>query len=281
MKLLRYGPKGLEKPAILDDENTLRDISALVSDITPKSLAQGIIGRLEKVDVETLPIVPGKPRIGHPVADVRKVICVGLNYRDHALEAGMAITSEPILFMKAATALCGPYDDVMLPKGCEKGDWEVELGVVIKSHATRILEKHAMEHVAGYCVVNDLSERAYQLEQEGQWVKGKSLDTFGPMGPYLVTPDECADIHDRPIWLELNGKRLQDSNTCQMVFTVPQIVTYISQFMTLEPGDLILTGTPPGVGLGLNPPKYLKPDDIMKLGIDGLGEQQQTVRACI
>lgn len=278
MKLLRYGPKGLEKPAILDESNKLRDVSSVIGDFTPASLGQGIIEKLQNLDLETLPIVPGHPRIGQPVDAIRKVICVGLNYRDHAEEAGMAIPSEPILFMKSATAICGPNDDVIIPNGCEKGDWEVELGVVIKTLAKQIKAETAMEYVAGYCVVNDVSERAYQLEQEGQWVKGKSLDTFGPMGPYLVTPDEVPDIHNCAIWLDLNGKRQQNSNTNQMVFTVPKLVAYISQFMTLEPGDLILTGTPPGVGLGLNPPSYLKSGDTMKLGIDGLGQQKQTVK---
>jgi len=280
MKLLRYGPKDFEKPAVLDCNNAIRDVSKVVTDITSASLTQDVLSQLENIDINTMPIVTGNPRIGQPVANVRKVICVGLNYRDHALESGMPIPSEPILFMKAATALCGPFDDVLLPDGCTKGDWEVELGVVIKKHATRISKQNAMAHVAGYCIVNDLSERAYQLEKEGQWVKGKSLDTFGPMGPYLVTPDECPDIDERSIWLELNGNRIQNSNTRQMIFSVPEIVSYISQFMTLEPGDLILTGTPPGVGLGLDPPAYLKPGDIMKLGIDGLGEQMQTVFDC-
>lgn len=277
MKLLRYGPIGAEKPAVLDTNNNIRDCSSIVSDFSPQSLSDGAIEKITLAEIESLPIINDNPRIGQPIANVRKVICVGLNYCDHAIESGMPIPTEPILFMKSATALCGPNDDVELPKSCRKGDWEVELGVIIGKTGKNLQKEMALSHIAGYCIVNDLSERAYQMERGGQWVKGKSLDTFGPIGPYMVTPDEAMDIENRAIWLKLNGEIRQDSNTNQLIFGIAEVVSYISNFMTLEAGDLISTGTPSGVGLGLKPPQYLKAGDVMELGIDGLGVQKQMV----
>ena len=276
MKLVRYGPVGAERPGIVDAANVLRDLSGHVGDIDGKVLATGL-DALEALDPATLPKVEGVPRVGAPLAGVGKIICVGLNYADHAAESNMALPKEPVLFMKATTAISGPYDPVIKPQGAMKLDWEVELAVVIGKTARSVTEAEALDHVAGYCILNDVSERAYQLEHEGQWVKGKSCDTFAPMGPWLVTADEISDPGALDIWLEVNGHRYQDSNTRHLIFNIPFLVSYISRFMTLAPGDVISTGTPPGVGLGLNPPLYLSAGDVMRLGVAGLGEQRQTV----
>lgn len=277
MKLLRYGNKGAERPGILDAENNIRDISSLTPDIDGRFLASDGYRDLKNLDIASLPVVKRPQRIAEPVANVGKFICVGLNYADHARESGAEVPPEPVLFMKATSAISGPYDDVLLPRNSNKSDWEVELGVIIGKEAKYVDERDAMSYVAGFCVVNDLSEREFQLERHGQWMKGKGCDTFGPFGPYLVTPDEAGDFNNLNLWLELNGKRMQDGNTKTMVYKVPFLVHYISRFMSLQPGDIISTGTPPGVGLGMKPPKYLKAGDVMRLGIDGLGEQQQTV----
>lgn len=279
MKLLRYGPAGEEKPGLLDAEGTIRDLSAHVTDIDGAVLAPEKLAELAALDTAALPAVSGDPRLGPPVAGVGKLLCIGLNYRDHAEETGMAIPEEPILFMKATTSIVGPNDDVMLPKGSKKGDWETELGVVIGSRARYVDEANALDYVAGYCVFNDVSERHFQLEGTGQWVKGKSADTFAPFGPYMVTRDEVPDPQDLDMWLEVDGKRYQDGSTRTMIFTVANLVSYVSRYMTLEPGDIIPTGTPPGVGVGQKPPVFLKPGNVMRLGIAGLGEQQQRVVA--
>lgn len=279
MKLLRYGDKGRERPGMLDRDGKVRDISSITPDIDGAFLAGEKFAALKKTDPSSLPLVKEPGRIAEPVARVGKFICVGLNYADHAKESGAQVPPEPVLFMKAVSAISGPFDKVVLPRDSKKSDWEVELGVVIGKTAKYAAERDAMHHVAGFCVVNDLSEREFQLERHGQWVKGKSCDTFGPFGPYLVTPDEAGNFNNLGIWLELNGKRMQNGSTSTMVYKVPFLVHYISQFMSLQPGDVISTGTPPGVGLGMKPPQYLKAGDIMRLGIDGLGEQQQTVVA--
>jgi 2-keto-4-pentenoate hydratase/2-oxohepta-3-ene-1,7-dioic acid hydratase in catechol pathway len=276
---LRYGPAGEEKPGLLDAEGTIRDLSAHVTDIDGAVLAPEKLAELAALDTAALPAVGGDPRLGPPVAGVGKLLCIGLNYRDHAEETGMAIPEEPILFMKATTSIVGPNDDVMLPKGSKKGDWETELGVVIGSRARYVDEANALDYVAGYCVFNDVSERHFQLEGTGQWVKGKSADTFAPFGPYMVTRDEVPDPQDLDMWLEVDGKRYQDGSTRTMIFTVANLVSYVSRYMTLEPGDIIPTGTPPGVGVGQKPPVFLKPGNVMRLGIAGLGEQQQRVVA--
>ena len=277
MRLLRYGPAGAEKPGLMDAEGTLRDLSGHLSDIDPAALAPARLAELAALDPSTLPAVPGTPRLGPPVAGVRKLVCIGLNYRDHAEETGQPIPSEPVIFMKAITSINGPNDPVMLPKGSRKGDWEAELGVIIGSEARYVDEADALEHVAGYCVFNDVSEREFQLESTGQWVKGKSADTFAPFGPYLVTRDEVPDPQDLGVWLEVDGKRYQNGSTRTMIFSVANLVSYVSRYMTLQPGDVMATGTPPGVGLGQNPPVFLEPGNCMRLGIDGLGEQQQDV----
>jgi len=277
MKLLRYGPKGSEKPGLLDDGGEIRDLSGVVSDIDSQFLGGETVAEVLGLDPSALPLVSPGVRLGTPVSSVGKFICVGLNYADHAKESGMELPNQPVLFMKATSAVSGPFDDVLLPKHSEKVDWEVELGVVIGKEARYVGLESALEHVAGYCVVNDLSERKFQLESGGQWVKGKSCDTFGPIGPYLVTRDEVPDASGLPLWLELNGERVQDGNTRTMVFDVPYLVHYISHYMSLQPGDVISTGTPPGVGLGMTPPTFLKEGDVMRLGIPGLGEQQQKV----
>ncbi|HUV14047.1 MAG TPA: fumarylacetoacetate hydrolase family protein [Acidobacteriota bacterium] len=277
MKLLRYGPKGSEKPGVLDDDGGIRDLSGVISDIDSRFLGGETWAEVLGLDPSALPLVSPDSRLGAPVSSVGKFICVGLNYADHAKESGMELPTQPVLFMKATSAVSGPFDDVVLPKYSEKADWEVELGVVIGREARYVSLEAAPEHVAGYCVVNDLSERKFQLESGGQWVKGKSCDTFGPIGPYLVTRDEVPDANGLPLWLELNGKRVQDGNTRTMVFDVPYLVHYISHYMSLQPGDFISTGTPPGVGLGMTPPTFLKEGDVMRLGIPGLGEQQQKV----
>jgi len=280
MKLLRYGPAGAEKPAIVAEDGTVRDLSGVIVDFTGEALSDAGLAQLAAIELATLPQV-SVDRIGACVPRPGKFICVGLNYADHAKETGKAPPDEPILFMKATSAVVGPNDDVEIPRGSKKADWEVELGVVIGTRAKYVSEADALNHVAGYCVVNDVSERAFQSERGGQWTKGKSHDTFGPTGPWLVTRDEVADPQNLALWLDVDGVRRQTGNTNTMIFGVAHLVSYISQFMTLEPGDVIATGTPPGVGMGIKPePVFLKPGQIMTLGIEGLGEQrQQTVEA--
>jgi len=281
MKLLRVGNVGEERPALMDAEGGLRDLAAVVGDITGAVLVPESVAELRKIDPKKLPPVSGTPRIGACVGGVGKFICIGLNYSDHAAESGMAVPSEPVVFMKATSAICGPYDDVMIPRGSEKTDWEVELGVVIGKEARYVTEQEALSYVAGYCVVNDVSERAFQLEGTGQWVKGKSADTFGPIGPWLVTADEVGDPQKLGLWLEVDGHRYQNGSTSTMVFGVAYLVSYLSRFMSLQPGDVISTGTPPGVGLGQKPPVYLRPGNVIRLGVEGLGEQRQTVVPCL
>jgi 2,4-didehydro-3-deoxy-L-rhamnonate hydrolase len=279
MKLVRYGRPGKEKPGLFDEEGRLRDLSGVVADIDASQLSDKALRKLAKLDAKTLPLVRGNPRLGVPVAGIGKFIGIGLNYADHAQEAGMAAPKEPIVFMKAISCLSGPDDPIILPPGSKKADWEVELGVIIGTRAQYVDEKQAMEHVAGFCVVNDISEREYQLERGPQWAKGKGCDTFGPVGPWLVTRDEVFDVQRLDLYLELNGKRMQTGSTETMIFTVAQLVAYVSRFMTLEPGDIIATGTPPGVGMGRKPQRFLKRGDKLRLGIAGLGEQQQDVQA--
>jgi ureidoglycolate lyase len=277
VKLLRYGPKGREKPGLLDKDGQMRDLSAHVTDIAGEALLSDSLKKLAALDAAKLPLATGDLRIGPCVGRIGKFICIGLNYADHAAESNAPIPKEPIVFMKATSAVCGPNDDVEIPKGSEKTDWEVELGVVIGKPAKYVPENHAMDYVAGYCVVNDVSEREFQLERGGgQWDKGKGCDTFGPTGPWLVTKDELADPHNLAMWLEVDGKRYQNGSTKTMIFNVPKLVSYLSHFMSLQPGDVISTGTPPGVGLGQKPhPIYLKAGQTMRLGIAGLGEQKQ------
>ncbi len=277
MKLLRYGKVGKEKPGILDSEGRIRDLSAHVSDISGATISPKSLAKLRKIKLETLPIVKGKPRIGACVFNPQKFIAIGLNYSDHAAESGLKVPDEPVVFTKQVSCVSGPDDTVTLPPKSQKGDWEVELGVIIGTKAKNIKKADALKYVAGYCTINDLSEREFQVERSGQWTKGKSYDTFGPIGPWLVTSDEVKDPQNLHLWLELNGKRVQDGNTSTMVFGVAHIVAYLSQFFTLMPGDVITTGTPPGVGMGMKPPKYLKPGDKMRIGIDGLGVQEQVV----
>lgn len=277
MKLVRYGRPGKEKPGLIDEEGKLRDLSGVVKDLDAAQLSDKAIRKLAKLDQSSLPLVRGNPRFGVPFTGIGKFIGIGLNYTDHAIEAKMAIPKEPIVFMKAITSLSGPDDAVMLPKGSKKTDWEVELGVVIGTRARYVDEADALNYVAGYCVVNDVSERSYQLEQGSQWDKGKGCDTFGPVGPWLVTRDEVIDVQKLDLYLEVNGKRMQTGSTETMIFTVAQIVSYLSRYMTLEPGDVIATGTPPGVGMGRTPQRFLKKGDMMRVGIAGLGEQQQDV----
>jgi 2-keto-4-pentenoate hydratase/2-oxohepta-3-ene-1,7-dioic acid hydratase in catechol pathway len=278
MKLLRVGVPGKEKPAILDGGGIIRDLSSIVNDIAGPALWPDSLARIKKVDPATLPTVAGSPRIGPCVGGVGKFVCVGLNYSDHAAESNMQVPAEPIIFMKATSSIIGPYDDVELPRGSQKSDWEVELGVVIGKPAKYVSEAEALSHVAGFCVVNDLSERAFQLEGTGQWVKGKSADTFGPIGPWLVTTDEVPDCQNLGLWLEVDGHRYQDGTTKTMVFGVAFLVSYLSRFMSLQPGDIISTGTPPGVGHGKKPPVYLKSGNVMRLSVEGLGEQKQRVQ---
>jgi 2-keto-4-pentenoate hydratase/2-oxohepta-3-ene-1,7-dioic acid hydratase in catechol pathway len=273
MKFVRYGEKGKERPGVLDPLNRIRDISHLVTDIAGGTLRQ--LSRFNAMDLNSLPLVEGAPRIGQCVGGIGKIICVGLNYADHAKESGMPIPTEPVLFMKAVSALTGPHDDVILPPNSEKSDWEVELGVVIGTEIRYVDESAASDAIAGYCVVNDLSERAYQLERSGQWSKGKSCDTFAPIGPWFVTADEVRDPTNLKMWLDVDGHRYQQGSTATMIFSPAYLVSYISQFMSLQPGDLISTGTPPGVGLGRSPPHYLKPGQTMRVGIEQLGEQLQ------
>ena len=275
MKLLRHGPRGAERPGLLDAEGRIRDLSGHLADIGPAALAPGALARLAALDPATLPLVEGAPRLGAPVADVSKFLCVGLNYADHARETGKEPPAEPVLFAKAVSAISGPNDDVEIPRGSDRTDWEVELGIVIGSRAKYVSEAEALEHVAGYLLVNDVSERRFQSERGGQWTKGKSHDTFGPIGPWLVTKDEIADVQALDLWLDVDGARRQTGNTRTMIFGVAFLVHYISQFMTLEPGDIIATGTPPGVGLGMKPPTFLSEGQIVTLGAAGLGEQRQ------
>ena len=277
MKLVRYGNPGKEKPGLIDAAGKLRDLSAVVKDIGPDQLSDAALAKLLKLKTDKLPLVRGKPRMGCPVNGVGKFIAIGLNYSDHAAESGMPIPKEPIVFTKAISCIQGPDDNVMLPKGAVKGDWEVELAVVIGTKARYVSQKDALNFVAGYCVSNDVSEREFQLERGSQWDKGKGCDTFGPLGPWLVTRDEITNPQKLAMWLDLNGQRMQTGNTKTMIFSVAKIVSHLSQFMTLMPGDVVITGTPPGVGLGHKPPLYLKKGDVMTLGIEGLGEQRQLV----
>jgi ureidoglycolate lyase/2,4-diketo-3-deoxy-L-fuconate hydrolase len=275
MKLLRIGRPGEERPALLEGSGRLRDLSAVVPDIGGAALLPESLGKLRRLDLNSLPLVAGEPRIGACVAGIGKLVCVGLNYSDHAAESNMPIPAEPILFMKPTSSIVGPNDDVEIPPGAEKTDWEVELGIVIGKPGKYVPIGAAMDHVAGYCIVNDVSERAYQLERGGQWDKGKGCDTFAPIGPWLVTADEIADPQDLDMWLDVDGRRCQRGNTRTMIFGVRELVSYISQFMSLRSGDVIATGTPPGVGLGMKPPRYLKAGQTMHVGIAGLGEQRQ------
>ena len=279
MKLLRYGPAGQEKPGLLDRDGKIRDLSGVVHDIDGAALAAAALDRLRRLDPATLPLVPGSPRLGPCVGNISKIVAIGLNYRLHAQEAGMAIPQEPIFFLKAISSICGPNDDTVIPKGSRKTDYEVELGIVIGTRASYVSEADARKHVAGYCVVNDVSEREFQLERGGQWTKGKSADTFCPIGPWLVTADEVPDPGKLQLWTEVNGERRQDSNTADLIFGVDAIVSYVSRFMTLLPGDVIPTGTPSGVAMGFKPPKFLKPGDRVRLSVEGLGEQTQRLIA--
>jgi 2,4-didehydro-3-deoxy-L-rhamnonate hydrolase len=279
LKLLRYGPKGSEQPGCLDADGRVRSLSGVIADLTPAQLAPERLRELAALDPASLPCVEAPGRIGVPYQGMGKFVCIGLNYRDHAAEAGMAVPTEPIVFGKWTSALNGPNDAIVLPQYSRKTDWEIELGVVIGSQARYVSEEDALKHVAGYCVVNDISEREYQIERGGTWDKGKGCDTFGPVGPWLATADEIADPQQLSMWLEVNGKRYQTGNTRTMIFGVAYLIHYLSQFMTLHPGDLISTGTPPGVGLGLKPPVFLRHGDVIRAGIEGLGEQEQRVHA--
>ena len=279
MKLLRYGPPGEEKPGILDTEGAIRDLSGHVGDITGETIGAESLARLREIDPESLAKVAGRPRIGPCVGNVGKFVAIGLNYSDHAKEAGMAIPDEPVIFTKATSSISGPNDNIVMPRGAAKVDWEVELGIVIGGHAKYVDEVEALDTVAGYCVVNDVSERAFQLETSGQWVKGKSADTFGPIGPWLVTADEVPEPQNLHLWLEVNGERAQDGSTRTMIFPVAYLVSFVSRFMSLQPGDIITTGTPPGVGHGRKPPAYLNPGDVITLSVEGLGAQRQEVVA--
>jgi len=279
MKLLRYGKNGYEKPGMLDHLDQIRDLSGVIDNLDAQTISPVGLKKLRAIKPESLPLVKGKPRLGVPYTGISKFVAVGLNYSDHAAEAGMPVPAEPILFMKTTTSITGPNDPVVLPKDAQKGDWEVELGIVIGTTARYVPEDRALEYVAGYCVVNDVSERNFQLERGTQWDRGKGCDTFGPIGPYLVTTDEIPNPQALDMWLDLNGQRMQTGNTRTMIFGAAHLVSYISHFMTLLPGDIIATGTPPGVGLGKKPPVFLKPGDVMTLGLNGLGEQRQEVRA--
>ncbi len=279
MKLVRYGRPGNEKPGLIDADGKLRDLSSIIDDIAPAQLSDKSLAKLSRIKPAILPAVRGQPRFGVPLSGIGKIVAIGLNYADHAAEAGLRVPTEPIIFMKAITCLNGPNDDVMLPKEVTKADWEVELGVVIGTKAQYVSERQALSHVAGYCIVNDVSERAFQTERGGTWDKGKGCDTFGPVGPWLVTRDEITNPQRLNLWLDLNGERCQTGNTRTMIFSVAKIVSYVSRFMTLMPGDVIATGTPPGVGMGMKPPRFLEAGDEMRLGIDGLGEQHQRVVA--
>jgi 2-keto-4-pentenoate hydratase/2-oxohepta-3-ene-1,7-dioic acid hydratase in catechol pathway len=273
MKLLRYGPQGQEKPGLIDAQGAIRDLSAHIPDLAGAVLSD--LEALKSIDPATLPLVPGAPRLGPCVSGTGKFICIGLNYADHAAESGLQVPPEPVIFMKATSAICGPNDPILIPRTSQKTDWEVELGVVIGKPAKYVTEAQALSHVAGYCVINDVSERAFQTERSGQWTKGKSCDNFGQTGPWLVTPDEVADPQNLSMWLKVNGQTMQNGSTKTMVYGVAHIVAYLSQFFTLHPGDIISTGTPPGVGMGMKPPRYLKVGDRVELGIQGLGSQTQ------
>jgi 5-carboxymethyl-2-hydroxymuconate isomerase len=277
MKLLRYGPAGQEKPGIIDKDGKIRDLSGVVTDIDGSTLSPASLARIKGIDPASLPLVGGNPRIGPCVGNPSKVLAIGLNYRLHAQEAGMPIPTEPIFFMKALSSICGPDDDVIIPKGSQKMDYEIELAIVIGQTAKYVSEKDAKNYIAGYCVVNDVSEREYQIERGGTWTKGKSCDTFCPMGPWMVTADEAGDAGKLQVWTEVNGERRQNSNTADLIFGIEKIVSYCSEFMTLNPGDVIPTGTPSGVAMGFKPPKFLKAGDVMRLGVEGLGVQQQTL----
>ena len=277
MKLLRYGEVGAEKPGMLDEHGDIRDLSTIVSEISPAIIDAGDLDGLKSVDPASLPRVENNPRLGPCVGRIGKFVCIGLNYSDHAKETGMPIPTEPIVFMKTTSSISGPDDDIELIRGSVKTDWEVELGIVVGKHTKYVSEENALDHVAGYCVVNDVSERQWQLEQGGQWIKGKSGDTYGPIGPWFVTRDEITDPQNLDLWLEVNDKRHQDGNTRTMIFPVSTIISYLSQCMSLQPGDVIATGTPPGVGQGMKPPVYLRAGDRLRLGVEGLGIQQQTV----
>jgi len=279
MKLVRFGVEGKEKPGLIDPQGQLRDLSGTVAEFDGSALHPSRLAKLKRLAVEQLPLVSGHPRLGVPLTGISKLVCVGLNYRDHAEEAGMAIPAEPVLFMKATSCITGPTDPVILPQGSVKTDWEVELGIVMGSIARSVPVDQALDYVAGYCIVNDISEREFQLERGGQWDKGKGCDTFGPIGPWLVTRDEVPDPQNLDVWLDVNGERMQRGNTRTMIFSCREIVSYISRFMTLLPGDVIATGTPPGVGLGMRPPRYLKAGDMMRLSIQGLGMQEAAVVA--
>lgn len=277
MKLLRFGPRGKEKPGLLDADGKIRDLSGIIDDLTPENLTPKMLARLAKLNTSKLPLVKGRKRIGTPVSGIRNFVCVGLNYTDHAAELKMELPAEPVLFNKHLSCINGPYDDVVLPKRAKKTDWEVELAFVIGTKAKNVTKKDAMKHIAGFTIVNDVSERAFQLEHGGQWTKGKSCDTFGPIGPWLVTPDEISKIQRLDLFTEVNGKRMQDGTTKNMIFAINHLVSYISKFFTLMPGDIVCTGTPAGVGAGHKPPVFLKSGDVMRLGIDGLGEQVSKV----
>ena len=278
MKLLRFGPNGYEKPGLLDSSGRIRDLSGVLDQIDSLHLAPRELKKLAQIKTESLPVVSGSPRLGVPYIGIGKFIAIGLNYADHAAESGVPVPAEPIIFMKATTCISGPNDDIVIPRNSTKTDWEVELGVVIGTKAQYVTMERALEHVAGYCVINDVSERQFQLERGSQWDKGKGCDTFGPIGPYLVTRDEVPDPQKLDMWLDVNGQRMQRGNTSTMVFGCAHLVSYTSQFMTLIPGDIITTGTPPGVGMGMKPPRYLQSGDVVTLGIAGLGEQRQNVR---
>lgn len=280
MKLLRYGQAGQEKPGLLDSDGNIRALDGVVADIDGDALSPEGLDRIRRIDPATLPLVEGDPRIGPCVGNVGKLVGIGLNYSDHAAESGLPVPSEPIVFLKATTAISGPYDPVRIPADAAKTDWEVELAFVIGTRACRVSEEEAMEHVAGYLICNDVSERAWQAERQGQWTKGKSHDTFAPIGPWVVTRDEIADPHDLKMTLDVNGDRRQDGSTSTLIFGIPTLVSYLSQFMTLMPGDIVTTGTPPGVGLGMKPQVWLQPGDVMRLEVEGLGVQKQTVETC-
>lgn len=279
MKLLRYGAPGAEKPGLLHRDGTLRDLSDLIDDLAGAALSPESLAGLAEVDVDSLPVVEGNPRLGPPIAGTGKFICIGLNYADHAAESGLDVPPEPVIFMKASSAICGPNDPIVIPRGSTKTDWEVELAVIIGKPAKYVSEAEAMDYVAGYAITNDVSERAFQTERAGQWTKGKSCDNFGQIGPWLVTQDEVPDPQSLAMWLKVNGETMQDGSSSTMVYGVAHLVHYLSQFMTLHPGDVISTGTPPGVGLGMTPPRYLKAGDVVELGIAGLGRQRQDVIA--
>ncbi|GGG04895.1 2-hydroxyhepta-2,4-diene-1,7-dioate isomerase [Rhizobium wenxiniae] len=278
MKLVRYGAPGAERPGILDGDGRIRDVSNLVADFAGEALSPASLERIRKADLAALPLVEADVRLGSCVAKPGHFIAIGLNYVDHAHESNMPIPSEPVVFSKAPSSISGPTDDVVMPEGSEKSDWEVEIAMVIGTAAFNVSEAQALDHVAGFCICNDVSERSYQIERGGQWIKGKSMPTYGPVGPWLVTRDEIADVQNLGLWLDINGERRQTGSTSSMIFSLAHIVSYLSRFMRLEPGDIITTGTPPGVGMGMKPPTYLKRGDVMTLGIDGLGEQRQTVR---